>query len=171
MLWHSNPVRLAGVDPWDRSVAICREDGVLGTIMQSEYLPDNLPVEGTFDLAYAFSVFSHTFELATRKALSALRQSISPDGVLAITIRPIEYWALSRNFIPSMPVEDLETAHRSSGFAFMPHELQTVAEERTYGDTSMSLEWLDQNADGWRVVGHDLSLDDAYQIIVFLKPC
>jgi SAM-dependent methyltransferase len=171
MLRRSNPDRLVGVDPWDRSVAICHDDGVLGKIVQSEYLPESLPVEGSFDLAYAFSVFSHTSENATKKALSAIRQSISPDGLLAITIRPVEYWALSRNFIPGMPVEDLEASHRATGFAFMPHELQTAAEEKTYGDTSMSLEWLGANAIGWRVVGHDLSLDDPYQIIVFLKPC
>lgn len=170
MLWHSNPERITGVDPWDRSVEICREDGILGYLAQSDYLPEDLPVDGSFDLAYAFSVFTHTSENATRKALAAVRKRISPDGLFAITIRPIEYWELSRNFITDMPVDELVAEHRQSGFAFRAHEWQTVADEKTYGDTSMSLDWLSANAEGWTVVGHDLSLDDPHQIIVFLKP-
>ena len=170
MLWHSNPDRLAGVDPWERSIEVCRQDNVLGRITQSDYLPVDLPVEGSFDLAYAFSVFTHTSENATRAALSAVRKCISPDGLFAITIRPVEYWELSRNFIADMPVDDLIKAHRSDGFAFRAHDWQTLETEKTYGDTSMTFEWLTANADGWSIVGHELSLDDAHQIIVFLKP-
>lgn len=170
MLWYSNPERLTGVDPWERSIEVCRQDGVLGSISQSDYLPESLPIEGSFDLAYAFSVFTHTSKKATLKALAAVRRYIAPDGLFAITIRPIEYWELSRNFITDMPVDELVAEHRQSGFAFRAHEWQTVADEKTYGDTSMSLDWLSANAEGWTVVGHDLSLDDPHQIIVFLKP-
>lgn len=170
MLWHSNPDRISGVDPWDRSIEICRQDGVLGRLAQSDYLPEDLPVEGSFDLAYAFSVFTHTSENATRKALAAVRRRISPDGLFAITVRPVEYWELSRSFIADMPVDELIAAHRQTGFAFRAHEWQTVADEKTYGDTSISLDWLAANAEGWTVAGHDLSLDDPHQIIVFLKP-
>ena len=34
----------------------------------------------------------------------------------------------------------------------------------------MTVEWISRNAPEWRVVGLDRSLDDEYQVYVFLRP-
>jgi SAM-dependent methyltransferase len=61
MMYHySNPDQIWGVDPWDMSIATCKDDGVLGHLAQSERVPESLPAgETKFDLAFAFSVFTH----------------------------------------------------------------------------------------------------------------
>lgn len=168
MLHFSDPNDLWGVDPWRRSLDVCEADGVLGHIHQSEYLPTSLPVEGEFDLIIAFSIFTHTSEEATRTALSALRRHVRPDGVLAMTIRPMEIWKLSQEFNPNFPRERMEAEHRARGFAFTPQQVD--GNNETYGETSMTLEWLADAAKGWAIVGHDISLEDPYQVVVLLQP-
>jgi 2-polyprenyl-3-methyl-5-hydroxy-6-metoxy-1,4-benzoquinol methylase len=81
-----------GVDPWDRSIEICTNDGVKGNLALSEYVPETLPFDEQFDLIFAFSVFTHLSEKTTYKVLSTLRNYISKDGLLVITIRPREHW-------------------------------------------------------------------------------
>jgi SAM-dependent methyltransferase len=156
MYFYSDPARIVGCDPWDRALALCREAGLTCRLDQTDYLPESLPYpDGSFDFAYAFSVFTHTSAKATRTALSALRKVIRPDGVLAITLRPIEYWSFARD-IPDSEKPELESAHRRTGFAFRPHA--TGVAEPTYGDTSMTVEFLVTEHPGWRVASLDRSL-------------
>ena len=56
--------------------------------------------------------------------------------------------------------------HGRTEFAFSP--LYPNVDD-TYGNTSMTVEWISRNAE-WRVVGLDRSLDDEYQVYVFLRP-
>ncbi len=54
---------------------------MLGHFAVSEYLPATLPVEqGSFDLAYAYSVFTHLSERATLRAFAALHRCMAKDG-------------------------------------------------------------------------------------------
>jgi len=48
-----------GVDPWDESINICKQNGIKGNLARSEYVPLALPFQQQFDLIYAFSVFTH----------------------------------------------------------------------------------------------------------------
>ena len=159
-----------GVDPWDRSIEICREDGLERNFAVSDYLPTTLPVgEARFDLIYAFSVFTHLSERATLSALGVLRKYIKPKGVLVITIRPEEYWANDIHTSADAKA-DLLSKHRGAGFAFCPHNRQAVDGDVTYGDTSMTLDWLERSAPQWAVRGTDRSLDDPLQRYIFLSP-
>ena len=168
-MWHVNADRLAGCDPWDRSITLCREAGLKCRLDVTDYLPTQLPYEPrSIDLAFAFSVFTHTSLRASRTALSALRKCISYNGVLAITIRPVEYWDYDERWAAQR--DALKSAHRSEGFAFMPHGREAVDGDITYGDTSMTFEFLSGIAEGWQIVGYDRTLSDPYQIIVFLRP-
>jgi SAM-dependent methyltransferase len=161
---------LYGVDPWDRSVDECRRCGLTRNISLSDYLPVDLPVGNTrFDLIYAFSVFTHTSERATRAALNMLREYISSHGLLVITIRPVEYWLAAKDNIGNGHM-NLAQTHRSRGFAFVAHNRPPIDGDITYGDTSMSLHWIGQNFPSWRIAGVDRSLDDGLQIYVFLQP-
>jgi hypothetical protein len=171
MYYFSPPERTFGVDPWDRSIEICRADGVLSNLAVSDYLPRSLPVgDACFGLIYAFSVFTHTSERATRNALVTLRKYIEPDGVLAITIRPREYWtavAALRNAVDST---QMLADHDARGFAFAPHNRTPVNGNITYGDTSIALGWLAENALGWQIAAYDYNLEDPLKLIVYLMP-
>ncbi|ULU25206.1 class I SAM-dependent methyltransferase [Dyella terrae] len=161
---------LYGVDPWERSIEICHEDGFGENFRQSDYLPMSLPVDDrTFNLIYAFSVFTHLSERATLTALAALRKVIARDGLLVITIRPEEYWA--HDVHAQGPEKDaLVKTHRDKGFAFRPHNRAAVDGDVTYGDTSFTLEWLKQAAPDWEIKATDRSLQDPLQRYIYLTP-
>jgi len=171
MLYFTDPDKLFGVDPWDRSIEICRQHGVLASLAQSEFLPDALPVEGLFDVAYSYSVFTHLSPRATRAALGALRKSISNDGFLAITIRDVEFWSRwgpSAGF-SAEKIEALIKAHNSEGFAYAPSDLAPVDGDVTFGNTSISWDWFAQNAPAWRVVDYDRGIDYSQPVLI-LRP-
>ncbi|MCA8953737.1 MAG: hypothetical protein KDE27_29770 [Planctomycetes bacterium] len=60
--------------------------------------------------------------------------------------------------------------HRTTGFGFYPHNLLPVDGDLTYGDTSMSLDYLRNGFPDWRVVGFDDRYVDPCQQIVYLVP-
>ena len=157
---------LFGVDPWDKSIALCREHGLRCALGQSSVLPRSLPFSGPFDIVFAYSVFTHLSANAARLVLSTLRASIAPTGFLCITIRPVEYWKNHGGEIS----RQMEEAHAKSGFAFLPHKHAPVEGEITYGDTSISLEALQRLAPGWRISKTCLSLLDPLQRVVVLTP-
>jgi len=161
---------LFGLDPWNRSIEICRRDRFGDNFLVSDYLPQELPVsDTTFDLIYAFSVFTHLSERATVTNLNVLTRYLSDDGVLAITIRPEEYWKVDPGATNSKSSEKLMLLHESTGFVFQPHEREAVDGDITYGDTSMSLDWIGSNFPDLKVVAMDFSMSDPTQRIVFLK--
>jgi SAM-dependent methyltransferase len=169
MYYFTDPANLIGVDPWDESIRICRECGLGENFRLSDRLPTALPVDGRkFDLIYAFSVFTHLSRRATLQALEACRKSIQSDGLLAITIRPVEYWSLDSTVHGLKDTRKLNAEHVTNGFAFSPMSFAVDGED-TYGNTSMTTGWIDRNVPGWRVVGVDRSLDDEYQLYVFLR--
>jgi SAM-dependent methyltransferase len=156
-----------GVDAWQTSLDQCRQAGLGDQVFKSDELPDQLPVEGGFDLLTAFSVFTHLSPEATRRSLAALRRAANPGGVLAVTIRPIEYW----DFAIAGPLQgrsdearEMPLMHQRAGFAFLPHPGR-----EHYGDTSMTIGWLEEVAAGWAVAGIDRSANDLLQRYVFLK--
>jgi SAM-dependent methyltransferase len=170
MYYYTGPQDLFGVDPWDRAIQICRADGLNDHFRQSDYLPQSLPVSRVgFDLIYAFSVFSHLSMRATLAAFDTCRRHVAHDGVLLITVRPIEYWSADQN-IPRDLVPHLSDTQRREGFAFRPHARLPVDGDVTYGDTGMTVPWIKANIRDWTVAAIDRSLDDPYQVYVFLQP-
>jgi len=171
MYYFINPDNYYGVDPWDLSVELCRKANLPGHLAVSDYLPASLPVgDVKFDLIFAFSVFTHLSLRATALALRTLQNYISDNGLLVITIRPIDYWSLGHVLKLIPDAARLVAAHREHGFAFHPQVRPPVEGDVTYGDTSMSLEFIRNHFDQWQLLQFDRSLDDPYQLVVFLKP-
>ncbi len=69
----------------------------------------------------------------------------------------------------SAKAEATARAGRREGFAFSPHDRAAIDGEVTYGDASMTTEWLQTNFPHWQFAGIDRSFDDAYQIYVSLQ--
>lgn len=169
MSYYSDPEKVLGCDPLEASLEHCRSCNIPNALKMSNYVPESLPyLDKAFDFVFAFSVFTHTSRLAMQASLKALRLVIKDDGVLAITIRPEEYWNINPTY--AKRAEAMVTAHRSKGLAFAPHSLNTSTEVPAYGDTSVSLVKLAEIAEDWDIVGTNISSDDFYQIIVLLKP-
>ena len=166
MLYFSNPDYLWGVDAWASSLELARECNVPGHIELSDEQPTTLPVGDTkFDLAFAFSIFTHLSRDTAMACLAAIRKCIAPTGLLVATIRPVEFWEMENaRHTPETRAQMIEL-HRSGGFAFMPEWYSTNSR---YGDTSMDLDQM--AAPGWRLAGYDSSLIDPYQIAAVLQP-
>jgi hypothetical protein len=158
------------VDPWDRSIDLCAEAGLRTNFHVSDFLPMSLPVgDKRFDVIYAFSVFTHLSERATRTSLETLRRYVADDGMLCITIRPVEYWNHDPHTSPEQRQALIEK-HRASGYAFCPHNRAPIDGDITYGDASMTLEWIAANFPQWSIRATDRALEDAFQRYVFLTP-
>lgn len=163
------------VDPWDRSIELCQKNKVKANLLLSDFLPRSLPTpEGKkFDFIFAFSVFTHLSEKATKICAATLRDYLTDDGVLAITIRPVEYWNFRLLNEPELATKK-ETKtfirqHNHRGFAFFPHNREKIEDDITYGDTSMSLRFIQEHFSGYEICRVELNESDLYQIIVFLK--
>lgn len=167
--------QLYGVDPWDQSIEICRKTNVKAHLLLSDYLPRTLPTPENqkFDFIFAFSVFTHLSENATKICASTLRNYLSDDGVIAITIRPEEYWNFRLKHIPgsvsNSEARALIESHKAKGIAFAPHNREKIEGEITYGDTSMTLDYITDNFEGLEIDRVELNEIDLFQVIVFLR--
>lgn len=170
MYYFTDEKNYYGVDPWKESIDLCLANGLNVNFSLSDYLPIALPVGSTrFDFIFSFSVFTHLSERATRTCLKTISDYINQNGLILITIRPIEYWDIDSGAKRSGLIYKLKETHNSTGFAFLPHDRPTVDGDVTYGDTSLTTEWLSKNFPYLEVLGVDRSFSDPYQIYVFLK--
>lgn len=168
----SEPARIYGCDPWDKSIELCQQAGLPGHIKKSDYLPSSLPFDGVkFDLIYAFSVFTHLSEIAAIAAMRACRKSIADDGLMVITIRPRSYWDFHNETHPSqVDAAELRRLHETSGYTFNTVDVICVDGVPVYADSSISLDYIRREWSDWSVVGTDVILQDGFQTIVYLRP-
>lgn len=172
MMYFSDPDRLFGVDPWEKSLEQCDSLRVPGTILQVDYRPTTLPsAVSDIDLCYAFSVFTHIGQANSVEVLKYMRSAMAPGGLLVCTIRPVEYW---RNRVPVLGEDtcsEMMARHRSGGFSFIPSGKIANAGSADYGEASCSIDTFATLAAGagWRFVASEWLLIDPYQQIVCLQ--
>jgi len=154
------------VDPWDEPIALCKQHGVKAHLALSQDVPTSLPFDGKFDLIYAFSVFTHLSEKTTQAVFNTLRRYIADDGVLLITIRPKQYWQVHGEAVADRMI----AKHDQQGFAFLPSNRTPVDGDITYGDTSMSVDYVAANFPRWQLVSEHCNPIDGYQVLLFLRP-
>jgi len=138
----------------------------------SDYHPDTLPIDNArIDLGYAYSVFTHTSERATRTALNTIRRYMKPDGLFVITVRPVEIWNLPE-FGENKQVDRAALIEQfaQTGFAFLPNPHIRSDDESVYGVTTISPDWISRNFPNWRIVKRDRG-EDHSQYILVLQPC
>jgi hypothetical protein len=168
LYYFSDPSLIYGCDPWDKSIQICRDDRVLGNLALSDYLPKRLPFERQqFDLVLAFSVFTHLSERASATALKVLGGALSERGLLAITIRPVEYWRIHEG-LSAADRAALEAEHAARGFAYLPHNRTPIDGDITYGDTSMTLDYFEKQYPWLAIRKVERTAEDSYQTVLFL---
>ena len=168
LLLHAVPeTSLFGVDSWQKSIRLCQESGIRCHLAVSDEVPDRLPFAGPFDVIFAFSVFTHLNEATARTVLRTMRQSIRENGLLCLTIRPVEYWMQAEPEAGATYAD----RHRQTGFAFLPQNRPPAANgEVTYGKASLTLDHLAGLADGWRLTDVEWTPFDPLQVIVALEP-
>lgn len=167
--YYSDPENVYGVDPWDRSIEVCRSHR-LTNIHHIDYEPTSLPgPDGGFDLATAFSVFTHIGEATARTILTTVARATKAGGTFVITIRPVEYWANRSAALGEDLAARYAAEHRAGGYVFHPAQ-KLSAQEVLYGETSADPSVYERIAveHGWALTCIEQLLIDPQQIILFL---
>lgn len=172
------PDRLYGCDPVDGILDVCRANGVVATFARSEFLPEQLPFAERFDLVFAFSVFTHLSEAAHERCLLALHQSLQPDGILIVTVRPPAYLhdCESMRALLKALGPDEQASLAAPRYLFVPHgAVPTHPQYRgegeiDYGETVITMAYLRER---WSSLFELLEvsplLDDPYQVVVTMR--
>jgi SAM-dependent methyltransferase len=152
------PGRLFGCDPSQDILDVCRDNGVPAALARSDFMPDRVPFDERFDLAFAFSVFTHLSEPAHQRSLDALHAALVPGGLLVVTVRPPAY-----------------LAGDGRPYAFVPHAAepshpQYGGGEMTYGETVVTLPYVRERwSDRFALLEVDILLDDLFQVMLTLR--
>ena len=173
--WRVAPDQVHGLDPCEEALELCRSHGLGSWFGRCDEIPTALPLPlAYFHLVYAFSVFTHLGPAASQAVMASLLRHVRPDGMVAITIRPIEFWehSVRQGRITADVGRQMTARHRETGVAFLPARggWARVAGEVQFGDATMGLEYLANAWRGWRVVGTDMVLGEPLQVHVFLVP-
>ncbi len=162
--------QLFGVDPFLPHIETCRQIGLKAEVHACATVPEALPApiaDRPFDLVFLFSIFTHLSEKTHKRVLAVIHQHLADDGLLALTVRPGESWHV---VVPPDQVDAYRRRHDEHGFAFLPVEIFAKVEgDTTFGETSISLDYIRREWTDWKIVGLDLNLVDPYQLIVFLR--
>ena len=171
------PDRLHGCDPVESILGVCRDNGVPATLARSEFAPERLPFDGPFDLAFAFSVFTHLSEAVHERCLAALHAGLRPGGILVATIRPPAYLQLCellhpvRDRLGPDPAARLaEPRHLFAAHPADPSHPQYAGGEMTYGEAVITLSYVRERWSRWfELLYTDLLLGDLHQVMLTLR--
>lgn len=168
---------LFGCDPVESMVDLCRSSGIAANFETSEVSPERLPFAAQFDLAFAFSVFTHLSEVAHERSLQALHHSLAPGGVLVLTIRPASYVLICE------PLRALVNGAENGGstrrpipqYLFAPHAAspvhpQYMGGEMHYGETVIATDYIHARwSHLFELIDAGVLLEDPYQVVLTLR--
>jgi SAM-dependent methyltransferase len=169
------PQRLYGCDPVQGILDVCRANGVAATMARSEFLPERVPFAESFDLVFAFSVFTHLSEAAHERCLSALHAALAPEGILVVTVRPPSYLSQCEAMHPLRDALGPDAAILAGArYLFVAHEADPGHPQRhgdaiDYGETVVTIDYVRERwADRFEVLDTTLLLEDPYQVVLTL---
>jgi hypothetical protein len=136
-----------------------------------------MPFDGEFDLAFAFSVFTHISEPAHQSCLRALYGSLRPSGLLVVTVLPPEYLRRSPLMRGALDALGPEPAARLAEprYLFVPHpphprHLQYQGGEMVYGETVITLPYVRERwSPLFELLEVDLLIGDLHQVMLTLR--
>jgi SAM-dependent methyltransferase len=171
------PGRLYGCDPVQEILDVCRNISVPAILGRTDFLPERLPFDEQFDLAFSFSVFTHLSEPAHQSCLRALYETLRPGGVLMLTVRPPNYLLTCDRMNPlleSLGPDYLNKLEQARYF-FAPHPAEPshfhyAGGEMTYGETVITLPYIRERwSPMFELLDVDLLVGDLHQVVVTLR--
>lgn len=155
---------LHGVDTSDKYLEAARQTGVPGQLKQIDP-KGRLPYDDrAFDLAYAYSVFTHLPEHMQDHWLADIARTLRPGGLLVATVEPprfLDYFAGMDAEDPSLHPwhaqmarkiggdSSLRTRLQSHGFAYIPWREGSDGSDETYGDCVMTKAYVQERWGRW----------------------
>ena len=164
-----SPEQIHGCDPDEQILAWCRR--IPGTFRRCDPRPRTLPFDEPFDLAYAFSVFTHLGPKTHRQALEAIHGALKPGALFVATIRPRTFVEV-REFqsITSRPLAELQAAYDAGEYLHEPYNWPAVDGEVTYGETVVPLQYVEAHwSDLFELLAVLPFASDPYQVPLVLR--
>jgi SAM-dependent methyltransferase len=163
--------RLFGCDPSGDILDTCRRLGVPAQFARSEFEPERLPFDGPFDLAFAFSVFTHLSEPAHERCLRALHGALRPGAVLIVTVRPPAFQRICELIPPALaPVAVDETRYLFAPHASDPAHPQYAGGKMSYGEAIVTLPYVRERwSEMFELLEADILLGDLFQLVLTLR--
>jgi SAM-dependent methyltransferase len=173
------PGLLYGCDPVEDILDVCRASGVPAKLARSEFLPETIPFGEKFDLAFAFSIFTHISEAAHLASLKAIHESLNPGGLFVVTIRPPAYIDFNPLMQPAVDRlgPDRLAELRKANYVFVPHDTDghpqyddAKDDPMSYGETVITLPYVRENWEPmFELVDVSVLTGDMYQVAVTLR--
>jgi len=163
------PGALHGVDPNERALEQCRASRVPAQLGRIDLVPERIPFDASFDLVFAFSVFTHLSEATHLASLRAIHAATRPGGLLVATVRAPAYAEQSE------PLRAQLEAGAGDGYAFAPHVLgpgdsEPAGTEATYGETIITLPYVRRHWDElFELLEVSLLVGDLQQVVLTLR--
>jgi SAM-dependent methyltransferase len=171
------PGAVFACDPVEEILDVSRRLRVPATLAACDFIPKRMPFEERFELVFSFSVFTHISEAAHDACLRAIHASLSPGGILIVTVRSPAYLGHSdamRSLLGSLGSDPL-AALAEPRYLFVPHAAepqhpQYHGGEMTYGETVISLPYIEQRwAPLFELVDVSLLTEDMHQVVLTLR--
>jgi SAM-dependent methyltransferase len=164
------PGSLYGCDPVAGILDVCRDTRVPAVFARSEFVPDRLPFDERFDLAYAFSVFTHLSERAHDRCLTALHAALEPGGILVVTVRPLEYLRFNAALHGLADARTDEPRHLFAPHPADPAHPQYDGGEMTYGEAVITPAYVRERwSDRFELLHTDILIADLFQVMLTLR--
>jgi SAM-dependent methyltransferase len=141
-----DPARIFGCDSDKEILKWC--DGLPGTFRQSEIRLRKLPFDERFDLAFAFSVFTHLGPATHLSALEALYEALAPDGILIATIRPRAFLEMRASEFANLSIDRVRRlldSYDAGEYVYLPYNLPPVEGEVPYGEAVVPDSYLEKH--------------------------
>jgi SAM-dependent methyltransferase len=163
--------QLFGCDSDSSILEWCK--AVPGTFRKSESGACQLPFTESFELAFAFSVFTHLGFRTHEAALTALHGVLGPSGLLVVTVRPrafLEMRGLELTRLPDAMIHAMLRAYDAGEYVYGPYNLPPVKGEIPYGDAVIPLSFIKNRwGDRFEIIEVAAYRSDPYQIPIILR--
>ncbi len=117
-----DPSKLWGADPVTEMIDICaRHNRWCNFEVIDPHPPTPFP-DGSFDMIYSYSVFSHLSEGMADACLAELIRVLKPGGVLMVTTRPRQFIGQCAELRRRTDLDSVHPGPRSSASAFLEPE-------------------------------------------------
>lgn len=157
--------QIRALDP-DADVLRYLDDSVLAPCTRViSRRPDANPVEAPAEVAFLFSILTHTPPTITNAIAHWLAHALKPGGLAIVTIRPRAYWHHRSAFPPTQNENTFAQAHDKNGFAFLPEG----AGSEEYGDASYSDAFFLSLFPDFDVIDRTFTIVDPLQYYYTLK--
>jgi SAM-dependent methyltransferase len=103
------------VDAWPLAIDLCRQTGARGNYLAIDHHPPTEFAAESFDLIYAYSVFSHLAESVHLEWVEEFSRLLKPKGILIVTTQGRSFIEYCRSF-RDRPIDSLWHEYLSKSF-------------------------------------------------------